>query len=68
MIWAGKGTGARGGPGHLIGGAHLTAHDARRIPCPLCGVKAVAKCVNQDGTRTSRTHPERVAAFKEQRS
>lgn len=37
---------------------------ARRAPCPRCKAERFAYCVNDDGTETERSHPERVAAAK----
>lgn len=58
---------AGGGPGWAPG-AGLTARDSRRVGCPRCGVKPVARCLKLDGTYAKNTHDERRAAFKEAKS
>jgi hypothetical protein len=67
-VKTGKGAGARTGPGHLIGLAFLREWDCRRIACPRCGAKPVARCVRLDGTYAKNSHPERRQAFKEGRA
>ena len=63
-MMVGTGAGARSGPGHLIGAAHLTANDSRRVPCPQCGAARVAKCVRRDGQYAVNSHQERKDAMR----
>lgn len=54
----------KGGAGHLVGLAFLQPNDSRRVACPKCGAKPVARCIGTKGAYLKRTHNERTAAFK----
>jgi hypothetical protein len=50
------------GPGTASG---LRSDDARRIDCPDCGARPVARCRGSKGQVLKNSHRSRVAAMRE---